>query len=209
MLPLVRNALQMPSSRVSLGGGGGLVVPPAALLSGVRQLMMPQAQPGTVEAQLYSLNVYGPDGFFKAHRDTPRGADMFGSLVVCLPVEHAGGTLVVRAPSLRGEVRHDWGGSGLLEGAAGRLAWAAFFSDCEHEVLPVTSGHRVTLAFNLVSVCACGRHAGGGGCEEHSLLVVRWQCISPRLPDLPCFLAALLSVPPAACHRSASRAAAA
>lgn len=29
------------------------------------------------------------------------------------------------------------------------VQWAAFFSDCEHEVLEVTAGHRLTLAYNL------------------------------------------------------------
>lgn len=29
------------------------------------------------------------------------------------------------------------------------IYWAAFYSDCTHEVLPVTSGHRVTLTYNL------------------------------------------------------------
>jgi hypothetical protein len=29
------------------------------------------------------------------------------------------------------------------------IHWAAFYSDCEHEVLPVTSGHRVTLTYQL------------------------------------------------------------
>ena len=29
------------------------------------------------------------------------------------------------------------------------IAYAAFFSDVEHETLPVTSGHRVTLTNNL------------------------------------------------------------
>ena len=31
----------------------------------------------------------------------------------------------------------------------GSLQWAAFFSDCGHEVLEVTQGHRVTLTYNL------------------------------------------------------------
>ncbi len=30
-----------------------------------------------------------------------------------------------------------------------RVAYIAFFSDVEHEVLPVTSGHRVTITYNL------------------------------------------------------------
>ena len=29
------------------------------------------------------------------------------------------------------------------------IHWAAFYGDCEHEVLEVTSGHRVTLTYNL------------------------------------------------------------
>ena len=29
------------------------------------------------------------------------------------------------------------------------IKWAAFYSDCEHEVHEVTAGHRVTLTYNL------------------------------------------------------------
>lgn len=29
------------------------------------------------------------------------------------------------------------------------IRWIAFYSDCEHEVLPVTAGHRVTLTYEL------------------------------------------------------------
>jgi hypothetical protein len=29
------------------------------------------------------------------------------------------------------------------------ISWAAFYSDCEHEVQEVQSGHRVTLTYNL------------------------------------------------------------
>ncbi|KAK9774386.1 putative 2og-fe oxygenase family protein [Seiridium cardinale] len=50
-----------------------------------------------VRAELYKLNVYsGPSGRFKAHVDTPRSPDQFGSLVVCLPLAHEGGELQVR-----------------------------------------------------------------------------------------------------------------
>ena len=42
------------------------------------------------------------------------------------------------------------------------ISWAAFYSDCEHEVLEVTEGHRLTLTYNLY----CGRGNGqlGGNC---------------------------------------------
>ena len=50
-----------------------------------------------IRAELYKMNVYsGPTGCFKAHVDTPRGGDMFGSLVVCLPSQFTGGSLVTR-----------------------------------------------------------------------------------------------------------------
>ena len=29
------------------------------------------------------------------------------------------------------------------------IHWAAFYGDCQHEVLEVTSGHRITLTYNL------------------------------------------------------------
>ncbi|KAL6064904.1 Fe2OG dioxygenase domain-containing protein [Balamuthia mandrillaris] len=31
------------------------------------------------------------------------------------------------------------------------VKWAAFYADCEHEILPVTAGHRITLTYNLYS----------------------------------------------------------
>ncbi len=36
------------------------------------------------------------------------------------------------------------------------IKWAAFYSDCEHEVLEVTSGHRITLTYNLYGMCLPG-----------------------------------------------------
>lgn len=40
----------------------------------------------------------------------------------------------------------DWGSSGQVDTS---VQWAAFYSDCEHEVLEVTEGNRVTLTYNL------------------------------------------------------------
>jgi hypothetical protein len=62
-------------------------------------------------------------------------------LVVCLPCAHTGGELAVRHDGR--EVTFDWSKD------AKHIQWAAFYSDCEHEVLPVTSGYRVTLTYNL------------------------------------------------------------
>ncbi|RSM00093.1 hypothetical protein CEP52_009324 [Fusarium oligoseptatum] len=96
-----------------------------------------------VRAEMYKLNVYsGPSGKFKAHVDTPRSDRQMGSLVVCLPVAHQGGQLVVR--HRHNQVKFDWGPK-----SADTIQWGAFFSDCEHEVLQVTEGHRMTLTYNL------------------------------------------------------------
>ncbi|KAK2033580.1 hypothetical protein LX32DRAFT_500080, partial [Colletotrichum zoysiae] len=96
-----------------------------------------------VRAELYKLNIYSaPSGRFKPHVDTPRSEQQMGSLVVCLPCPHEGGQLAVRH---RGqEVVYDWSTN-----SATQIQWAAFFSDCEHEVREVTEGHRVTLTYNL------------------------------------------------------------
>jgi predicted 2-oxoglutarate/Fe(II)-dependent dioxygenase YbiX len=85
----------------------------------------------------------GPSGFFKSHVDTPRGKTQFGSLVLCLPSPHEGGRLTVTHGGL--SQAFDWD----KQGGAKALQWAAFYSDCEHEVSPVTSGHRVTVTYNL------------------------------------------------------------
>ncbi|KAI9464366.1 hypothetical protein HD554DRAFT_2026474 [Boletus coccyginus] len=99
-----------------------------------------------VEFELSKLNVYAKDGFFKAHQDTPRGDNMFGSLVVVLPAQHEGGQF-----SLRLGDQH-WIADFTDQFAAATepsICFIAFFSDVEHQVLPVTSGYRVTLTYNL------------------------------------------------------------
>ncbi|KAJ3051324.1 hypothetical protein HK097_007682 [Rhizophlyctis rosea] len=113
-----------------------------ALLESIGNVLMPESE--EVTAQLYKLNVYGPGGHFAAHVDTPRSKLMFGSLVVCLPSPFTGGELVVRG-SNRDEVVLDWAPK-----ANEKIQCVAFYSDCEHEIRPITSGHRITLTYNLL-----------------------------------------------------------
>lgn len=102
-----------------------------------------------VRAELYKLNIYtGPTGCFKSHVDTPRGHNMFGSLVVCLPSQFTGGSLVTRHGGQ--QVSYDWSSS--PESPAKEIRWAAFYSDVEHEILQITEGYRVTLTYNLYSI---------------------------------------------------------
>ncbi|KAF4450398.1 2og-fe oxygenase family [Fusarium albosuccineum] len=119
------------------------------IIDAVSQLLLPNREANkqrAVKAELYKLNVYtGPSGHFRPHVDTPRSRSQFGSLVVCLPVEHEGGTLEVRHGDQT--ISFDWASSSGSSNSS--IQWAAFYSDCEHEVLPVTSGHRITLTYNL------------------------------------------------------------
>ncbi|KAF8547430.1 hypothetical protein OG21DRAFT_1450308 [Imleria badia] len=100
----------------------------------------------TIDMELYKLNVYGKGDFFKAHKDTPRSQDMFGSLVVVLPTPHEGGQLVLRHDEKEWTVDFTERFAAATEPS---VCFVALFSDVEHEVLPVTSGYRVTLTYNL------------------------------------------------------------
>ncbi|KAF2171374.1 hypothetical protein M409DRAFT_18490 [Zasmidium cellare ATCC 36951] len=133
----------------------------AGIIDVVSQLLVPQTKQDlhhcSIKAELYKLNVYSaPSGKFKAHVDTPRSETQIGSLVVSLPVDHEGGQLAVRNADK--ELVFDWSSSvnkadGKKAGAS--IKWAAFYSDCEHEVYEVTSGHRITLTYNLFVTRKC------------------------------------------------------
>jgi 2-oxoglutarate-Fe(II)-dependent oxygenase superfamily protein len=88
----------------------------------------------------------GRGSFFKPHVDTPRGEKMFGSLVVVFPTPHEGGALLIRH---RGQEWTFDSSSALSTAPPSSVGYIAFFSDVEHEVTPVVSGHRVTLTYNL------------------------------------------------------------
>lgn len=140
----VRDGLQ-------LNAAGGAVTlegfDPAALgiLETIRGALCPR-DPNPLRAEFYALNLYLEDGHFASHKDTPRGSDMVGSLVVGLADGYRGGKLLV---SHRGATEgFEWGGrrSASTENECG---WAAFFGDVDHEVERVFSGTRVTLSFTL------------------------------------------------------------
>ncbi|KAL5482463.1 hypothetical protein ACEPAI_9057 [Sanghuangporus weigelae] len=102
----------------------------------------------SMKVELYKLNVYGKDPFFKSHKDTPHSTAMFGSLVVILPTPHEGGALTFRHHNK--EWQFD-SAKALSESSDPHLhiAYAAFFGDVEHAVNIVESGYRVTLTYNL------------------------------------------------------------
>ncbi|KAJ5322019.1 Oxoglutarate/iron-dependent dioxygenase [Penicillium brevicompactum] len=117
------------------------------ILENVEQMLLPNLFPGDnsqrIKAELYKLNVYsGPCGLFRKHVDTPRSTAQIGSLVVCLPSHFTGGNLIVRHQGK--EVDLDWS-----QHSENTIQWAAFYSDCEHEIKTITAGQRITLTYNL------------------------------------------------------------
>jgi hypothetical protein len=101
---------------------------------------------------------------FKPHLDTPRSNLHFGSLVVCLPAAHEGGQLFVRHQGH--STTFDWSKDNT------NIQWAAFYSDCEHEVSQVTSGYRITLTYNLFIRRGLGEMVGNSSTLDVAQLPV-------------------------------------
>ena len=74
---------------------------------------------------------------------------MLGSLVVIYPTPYEGGELVLRHKDR--EWKFD-ANTLTTSQSSPSLAYVAFYSDIEHEVLKVTSGRRVTVTYNLYLV---------------------------------------------------------
>jgi hypothetical protein len=134
--PKVRSAQRL-KARGKVGVYG---FDPATILDEIAAVLSPTR---TLSAQLTDVIVYKQGDKFTRHKDTPRAAELIGTLVVGLPVAHTGGVFVV--DDGRGAQRFDWSG----RPAADTLPWIALFSDVDHEIEPVTSGARVTLVYAL------------------------------------------------------------
>jgi len=134
----VRRTWQIEAHRVTLGGKHWQdnlndIVDRVATGLGVA---------GGVSAELYKLLVYDAGSFFVSHRDTEKADGMFATLVIVLPSAYSGGELVIKHQQQ--QVQLD-----LRCDDACEIAFAAFYADCVHEVLPVTQGCRLTLIYNL------------------------------------------------------------
>jgi predicted 2-oxoglutarate/Fe(II)-dependent dioxygenase YbiX len=98
---------------------------------------------GNIKAELYKMLVYDAGSFFVSHRDTEKAEGMFATMVIVLPSEYSGGELLVNHKQQ--QVKLD-----LHCDDPSEVAFAAFYADCVHEVLPITQGCRLTLIYNLM-----------------------------------------------------------
>ena len=118
----------------------------AGILKKIQRELVPH-DPNPISAELYTVNVYTAGGHFAPHKDTPRGSNMFGTLVVCLPSQFGSGKLVL---SHRGIVqKFDWGQAISVQKKSNQVHWAAFFGDVDHQIERIRSGARVTLTYLL------------------------------------------------------------
>ncbi|KIK57156.1 hypothetical protein GYMLUDRAFT_247122 [Collybiopsis luxurians FD-317 M1] len=81
-----------------------------------------------IRAEPYKLSIYDQGPFFKPHKDTPRAPHMFGSLVIVFPTPHKGGDLLLTKNGQK---------------------WTFSAAEVLVKILPVLSGTRITLTYNL------------------------------------------------------------
>lgn len=135
----VRNTWQIGPDQVRIAGRHW----PRTLAAILAQVAEGLGVGDPIEAEFYKLLIYDQGSFFVSHRDTEKTPGMFATLVIVLPSVSTGGELVVRhqGRTVEFDLRAD---------DPAEAAFAAFYADCLHEVLPVTSGCRLTLVYNLL-----------------------------------------------------------
>lgn len=131
----VRDTWQIPPALVTVDWHGRL---DDVLESARRALGLPVG--AALRAQFHSMLVYERGQFFLPHQDSQKTEDMVATLVVTMPSPGTGGELVV----------HDGEHSTTFDGSRDEARLVVFYSDRLHEVLPVRTGHRLALTYNLL-----------------------------------------------------------
>ncbi|TFK88725.1 hypothetical protein K466DRAFT_488388, partial [Polyporus arcularius HHB13444] len=93
--------------------------------------------------QLSKLILYEPGSHLLPRVDTDEVNDTFATIVVVLPSQFNGGEVRVA----HGELSKIYDNSAKSLATTSVLAW---YTDVEHELRHITSGHRLALSFNLV-----------------------------------------------------------
>ncbi len=163
----VRDTWEVPLSRVRIDQRRWNQTLHAALDAIRDDLGLPSAS--TLKAQLHSMLVYEPGQFFAPHQDAEKNDEMIASLIVMLPSRSTGGELVV-------EHRNE---SVRYAGSATSLTFIAFYADTRHEVLPVTTGYRVVLTYNLLLAGDVATRSGGSLPETAPELLRRHFTLAP------------------------------
>ncbi|KAI0070686.1 hypothetical protein K474DRAFT_1608219, partial [Panus rudis PR-1116 ss-1] len=122
--PEVRNARELIASEF---------VPSAKLVDIVAQIWKESFYSPNIRVEPYKIHVYGPNGMFRSHLDTPE-MDLIGTFLVGL-----GDTTT---PTNRLKVADKYF-------SATPFSWVAFYSDTPHSVEHIESGYRAVIAFKI------------------------------------------------------------
>lgn len=124
----------------------------------------------SVKAEPYKLLLYEEGSFFKRHKDSEKAPGMIGTLVICLPSKHEGGSVHLSHAGKKYVFNTDKASEfGLTS-----LSW---FSDVTHEIKPLQSGYRLVLTYNIVYTSGVRMSAGLVGEQSNQLsrVLTRWQ----------------------------------
>ena len=91
------------------------------------------------------LNAPCGGGHFKSHQDTPKASNHIGTLLIGIPSPFSGGQLVLRHKEDIATV--DWSAEDWID--CEFIPWSFHYADVEHEILTVSSGHRLTIAYDI------------------------------------------------------------
>ncbi|TFK94194.1 hypothetical protein K466DRAFT_536707 [Polyporus arcularius HHB13444] len=127
----VRKAREIPATQFSVE---------PALLERIAGLWDQHFYPNRgIRVEPYKIHLYGPEGHFGAHRDTPQ-KDLIGTFLLGLGDTSRGGGLVVDGEHMPAHEGH----------------WCAFYPDVPHRVEEVYSGHRAVIAFKIFRTSGTG-----------------------------------------------------
>ncbi len=135
----VRNVWQVPSKMVKLSNPEWNLIVEKACKEVAKKLGLSDCK---VHFELYKVLLYAKGSFFKEHRDTEKIPNMFATMVINLPSTHEGGELIIRHGTE--QTQYSFAGKSKFY-----PEYAAFYADCYHEVLPIQSGFRLSLIYNL------------------------------------------------------------
>ncbi|KAI0118550.1 hypothetical protein F4776DRAFT_634580 [Hypoxylon sp. NC0597] len=132
-----------------------------------------------VKAEPYKLLLYDEGSFFKRHKDSEKIPGMIGTLVICLPSKHDGGSVHLS----HGGKDYVFDTDKTSDFGLTSLAW---FSDVTHEVTPLKSGYRLVLTYNIIHEGGTRMSAGLVGKQSANLRAVltKWKSTLPRRDKL-------------------------
>jgi len=111
-----------------------------SIIDRVSELWSVNFYPQQVRVVPYKINIYGPDGKFKEHKDTP-DVNLVGTFLLGLSPKSCNRSLMVKD----GDKCHYWHDSNVG-------TWCAFYPDLPHSVENTNNNYRGTIAFKIFSI---------------------------------------------------------